>query len=182
MVFPHSFPPQACNLLAAKHSSLAMINTSQNLGHISVLECASEELFCLTPLGWIQGMAWGVSPGVSKHVSNFMGSEATRQIFGDGPGSLLAGAWNYVAHGTARAPSQLERLQWKCSLPTCIGYVSLLWNNGTLDTSTLNSVCFSPRYCILCVAIPLPSELFYLAFAQRCLHVALRNFPGPEQI
>ena len=87
-----SFPPQACNLLAAKHSSLAMINTSQNLGHISVLECTSEELFCLTPLGWIQGMAWGVSPGVSKHVSNFMGSEATRQIFGDGPGSLLAGA------------------------------------------------------------------------------------------
>ncbi|CAL1160763.1 unnamed protein product [Cladocopium goreaui] len=42
---------EACNLLAAKHSSLAMINTSQNLGHISVLECTSEELFCLTPQG-----------------------------------------------------------------------------------------------------------------------------------
>lgn len=42
---------QACNLLAACHPEIAVVNTSQSLGQMPLLEKQSQELMCLTCLG-----------------------------------------------------------------------------------------------------------------------------------
>eukprot|EP00435_Cladocopium_sp_Y103_P068612 s569_g31.t2 len=42
---------EACNLLAGLHPNLSIINTSQSLDHMPILEQDSQELMCLTPAG-----------------------------------------------------------------------------------------------------------------------------------